>query len=83
MNGIYLQNFTVTKYNTILKIQIIKSWASLVVHWLRIHLAMQGTPVQSLVREDPTCCGATKPCVPQLLTLHSRVREPQQEKLQQ
>ena len=22
---------------------------------------MQGTPVQSLVREDPTCHGATKP----------------------
>ena len=22
---------------------------------------MQGTQVQALVREDPTCCGATKP----------------------
>ena len=29
--------------------------------WLRIHLPMQGTPVQSLVREDPTCPRATKP----------------------
>ena len=29
--------------------------------WLRIHLPMQGTWVQSRVREDPTCCGATKP----------------------
>ena len=28
-------------------------WASLVVQWLRIHLPMQGTQVQSLVREDP------------------------------
>ena len=28
---------------------------SLVVQWLRIHLPMQGTWVQSLVWEDPTC----------------------------
>jgi len=35
--------------------------ASLVVQWLRICLAIQGTPVQSLVWEDPTCQGATKP----------------------
>ena len=34
---------------------------SLVVQWLRIHLPMHGTQVQSLVQEDPTCCGATKP----------------------
>ena len=31
------------------------------VQWLRICLAMQGTPVQFLVREDPTCHVATKP----------------------
>ena len=35
---------------------------------------MQGTRVRALVREDPTCCGATKP---QLLSLLSRAREPQ------
>ena len=35
--------------------------ASLVVQWLRIRLPMQGTHVRSLVRDDPTCCGATKP----------------------
>ena len=35
--------------------------ASLVVQWLRIRLPMQGTRVQALVREDPTCRGATKP----------------------
>ena len=29
--------------------------------WLRICLPMQGTGVQALVREDPTCRGATKP----------------------
>ena len=34
---------------------------SLVVQWLRIRLPMQGTQVQALVREDPTCHGATKP----------------------
>ena len=36
-------------------------WASLVAQWLRIRLPMQGTCVRSLVQEDPTCCGATKP----------------------
>ena len=35
--------------------------ASLVAQWLRIHLPMQGTWVRALVREDPTCRGATKP----------------------
>ena len=35
--------------------------ASLVAQWLRIHLPVQGTQVQALVREDPTCHGATKP----------------------
>ena len=35
--------------------------ASLVAQWLRIHLPMQGTWVRALVREDPTCQGATKP----------------------
>ena len=35
--------------------------ASLVAHWLRIHLPMQGTRVRALVQEDPTCLGATKP----------------------
>ena len=34
---------------------------SLVVKWLRIRLPMQGTRVRALVREDPTCRGATKP----------------------
>ena len=34
---------------------------SLVVQQLRIRLPMQGTQVQSLVWEDPTCCGVTKP----------------------
>ena len=37
------------------------SGTSLVAQWLRIHLPMQGTRVRSLVWEDPTCHGATKP----------------------
>ena len=48
--------------------------ASLVAEWLRICLPRQGTRVRALVREDPTCRGATKPVrhncsalVPQLL----------------
>ena len=34
---------------------------SLVVQWLRIHLPMHGTQVQSLVQEDSTYYEATKP----------------------
>ena len=59
---------------------------------------MQETRVRALVREDPTCRGATKPvchnywaCEPQLLSLHATTTEarapsargPQQEKLPQ
>ena len=48
----------------------VKSWnkfkinvyrISLVAQWLSIRLSMQGTQVRALVREDPTCRGATKP----------------------
>ena len=35
--------------------------ASLVAQWLRIYLPMQGTRVQALGWEDPTCRGATRP----------------------
>ena len=35
--------------------------ASLVAQWLRICLPMQGTRVQALVWEDPTCRRATRP----------------------
>ena len=37
------------------------SRASLVAQWLRNCQPIQGTRVRSLVREDPTCHGATKP----------------------
>ena len=46
-------------------------WTSLVIQWLRIRLPMQRTWVWSLVQEDSTCCGATKDCKPQLLSLWS------------
>ena len=45
---------------TILLVKVAEG-ASLVTQWLRIRLPMQGTRVQALVREDPTCRGATKP----------------------
>ena len=35
--------------------------ASLVIQWLRICLLMQGTPIRSLIQEDPTCCRTTMP----------------------
>ena len=44
---------------------------SLVVQWLRILLPIQGTQVQFLVWEDPTCSPGTWAPVPQLLSLHS------------
>ena len=69
----------------------LNSRASLVAQWLRIRLPTQGTRVQALVREGPTCHGATKPVrhnywarVPQLLKpahlepmLHSKEKPPQ------
>jgi len=33
---------------------------SVVVQWLRMHLAMQGTQVRSLVQGNPKCWGAAK-----------------------
>ena len=60
------------------------------VQWLGIHLPMSGTQVRFLVREDLTCCGATKPvgsracalqlgkssCSPQLEKAHAQ-QQPQ------
>ena len=36
------------------------SGTSLVAHWLRICLPMQGTWVRHLTQKGPTCCGAAK-----------------------
>ena len=49
----------------------------MVIQWLGICLPMQRTRFQSLIWEDSTCCGATKTCEPQLLSLSSRALEPQ------
>ena len=46
--------------NVIHHTKIIKNRSSLVIHWLRIHLPMQGTHIQSLVQEESTYHGAAK-----------------------
>ena len=48
-------------YDLIYLFKKITSGASLMVQWLRICLAMQETPVSSLVWEDPTCLRVTEP----------------------
>ena len=53
-----LMDLNINKQTTQLKNEL---GASLVVQWLRICLPMQGTQVQALVWEDPTCRGATGP----------------------
>ena len=53
-------HITPTKKAIILKRQL-SLGTFLVAQWLRIRLPMQGTWVQALVREDPTCRRATKP----------------------
>ena len=67
-----VQQYYVSKNCTYLTLKI-RYWTSLVAQWLRIRLPMQGTRVQALVREDPTCSRATKPmhhnywdCTPEL-----------------
>ena len=44
-----------------------KKSAFLVIRWLRVHLATQGTPVQSLVWEDPNVPQGNLAFAPQLL----------------
>ena len=53
-------------------LQIYKHGTSLVVHWLKICLPVQGTWVRSLAQEDSTCHRA---CVPQLQSPSSRALE--------
>ena len=53
---------------------------SLVCQWLRVHLPIQGTQVQSLIREDPTCHETTKPVPHNYWSRSRRAHAPQQEK---
>ena len=54
--------------------------ASLVAQWLRLCLPMQGTWVQALVWEDPTCRGATRPVRHNYWACASGACAPQQER---
>ena len=56
------------------------TWASLVAQWLRICLPMQGTWVQALVWEDPTCRGATRTVSHNYWACASGACAPQQER---
>ena len=56
-----LKSKQTVKKNTINEIKNSLEGASLVAQWLKIFLPMQGTRVQALVWEDPTCRGATRP----------------------
>ena len=49
-----------------------ESWPSLMVQWIRIHLALQGAWAPSVVQEDPTRHGAAEP-----VRHNSWAREPQ------
>ena len=60
-----LLNFTLKMVKTVNFMYVLPQFknaqgTSLVAQWLRIRLPMQGTQVRALVREDPTCHGATK-----------------------
>ena len=57
--------------------------ASLMVHWLRICMPMQGTWVWALVWEDPTCCRATRPVSHNYWACASGACTPQQERPRQ
>ena len=65
-----------------LQLKVQNTRASLVAQWLRVCLPMQGTRVRVLVREDPTCRGATKPvrhnywvCASGAVLRHERPRQ--------
>ena len=56
----FIAAFIGVKITNLNVLQERNSRTSLVVQWLRICLQMQGIWVRALVREDPTCCRATK-----------------------
>ena len=72
---------TMRYHLTLVRMVIIKSLqgAFLVVQWLRIHLEVQGTPVQSLVQKDSICYRATKPLCRSYWARVPTAHAPQQE----
>ena len=60
--------------------QTVRVGISPVRQWLRICLSMQGTWVWSLVREDSTCCWATKPMCHNYWVHMPTAHAPQREK---
>ena len=60
-----------SKIHTYIPIYKLYSRASLVFQWLGIHFTMQGTQVQSLGWEHPTCHAATKPMCYICRSLHT------------
>ena len=50
-------------------------WTSLVIQWLGVYLTMEGAWVQSLVHEDSTCRGATKPVLHNKKSHHNEKAE--------
>ena len=63
--------------------KITNSGASLVAQWLRVRPPMQGTRVRALVREDPTCHGATGPVCHNYWACTSGACAPQRERPRQ
>ena len=53
--------YSCTNYKIAMFVVYKELGTSLVAQWLRIRLPMRRTRVQALVREDPTCRGASKP----------------------
>ena len=62
------------------QLKVENTWTSLVVHWIRIYLPLQGTRVQFLVWEDPTWCGHLSLSVTTTEPTQSRAHTLQQEK---
>ena len=74
-------HLTPVRMAIIKKLQTINAGgAFLVAQWLRICLPMQGTQVQALVWEDPTCRGATRPVSHNYWACTSGACAPQQER---
>ena len=59
--SIFLRLLKVISFPFLSNLKKAEVGASPVVQWVRIYLAMQGTPVQSLVQEDSTCHRTAKP----------------------